>query len=178
MNVKDQNGVVKNKIIEFIKKQGQASPAQISFELQISQSMTQRHLLKLLKERKIIKKGMAPKVFYSDLMDEKNQIILNPKLDLYSIIKNVESTMEKYNVKKAELFGSVSRGDFTTKSDVDILVDFNQVPGGWTLMSMIYELESKLGKKVDLVTTGGLSPNFAPYIKNDLKTIYTDKVHI
>lgn len=58
------------------------------------------------------------------------------------------------------LFGSRVRGDFTDKSDFDILVQF-QPDSGISLFEfsrMQIDLEDVLGKKVDLVPKEGLKP--------------------
>lgn len=58
-----------------------------------------------------------------------------------------------YNVR---IFGSVARGEDDEKSDVDVLVDAGPrltpfFPGG-----LVVDLESLLGRRVDVVTEKGL----------------------
>ena len=71
----------------------------------------------------------------------------------YKIIK----ILSQHNIKKAGIFGSYVEGKQTKKSDIDILI---QPPKGMGLefFGVQIELESKLNKKVDLVTYNGLSP--------------------
>src|SRR3990167_8440293 len=57
----------------------------------------------------------------------------------------------KYHIKKIGLFGSIVRGDATSGSDVDILVEFEK-PIGLDFVSLADELEEILGVKIDLVT--------------------------
>lgn len=62
----------------------------------------------------------------------------------------------KHGARNIRIFGSVSRGEADSESDLDILVEF--LPGS-TLLSqsaMIRELESLLGIKVDVVSDQGL----------------------
>ncbi len=76
-------------------------------------------------------------------------------------------------VKKAYLFGSYARNEADSKSDIDILVelDFSKHIGlGFIQMQL--DLEELLHKKVDLVTTDGLSSHIAPFIHMDKLLIY------
>ena len=61
-------------------------------------------------------------------------------------------------VIKAYLFGSYSRGEADTNSDIDILVELDYSQGiGWNYFSMKEDLEEKLNKRVDIVSSKGLS---------------------
>ena len=64
----------------------------------------------------------------------------------------------RWNVTELALFGSVLREDFGPESDVDVLVTFapHARVGLITLGKMEIELAQLLGRKVDLVTKGGL----------------------
>jgi len=73
----------------------------------------------------------------------------------------------KYHIKNIGLFGSIVRGDTTSKSDVDILVEFEK-PIGLDFVSLADELEEILGVKVDLVTPNAIKPRMFKYIKQDL----------
>ena len=79
-------------------------------------------------------------------------------------------------VLKAWLFGSYARGEETSKSDVDILVVFDQKTGkGVSLLkhiSIANGLEDLLGKKVDLITEGTLLPFALETAENDKTLIY------
>ncbi len=69
---------------------------------------------------------------------------------------------------RAELFGSVARGEATDKSDVDILVE---LPKSQSLLDVIHlknELEDALGAKVDLVEYDAIKPILRPYIMQNL----------
>ena len=79
-------------------------------------------------------------------------------------------------VLKAWLFGSYARGEETSKSDVDILVVFDQKTGnGVSLLkhiSIANGLEDLLGKKVDLITDGTLLPFAIETAERDKTLIY------
>ncbi len=64
-------------------------------------------------------------------------------------------------IRRLALFGSVLRDDFTPRSDVDVLVEFE--PGtrvGLRFFTLEEELSKLLGRKVDLNTPGFLSKYF------------------
>lgn len=54
---------------------------------------------------------------------------------------------QKYHVQTIGLFGSLVRDDFTSASDVDILVDFDR-PIGIEFVDMAEYIEHRLGRKV------------------------------
>ena len=76
-------------------------------------------------------------------------------------------------VIKAYLFGSYSRGEAIEDSDIDILVelDYSQQIS-WSYFSMKDDLEDQLKKKVDIVSSRGLSKHIAPIINREKQLIY------
>lgn len=65
--------------------------------------------------------------------------------------KHKKDLYEQYKVKEIGIFGSYVRGEQNKRSDVDILVDFDEVPDLLTFMGLAGYLEDILHKKVDLV---------------------------
>jgi predicted nucleotidyltransferase len=68
-------------------------------------------------------------------------------------------------VARLALFGSVLRGEARLDSDIDLLAQF--APGAKTFnrfLALAELLEERLGRRVDLVTTEGLSPFLGPHI--------------
>jgi predicted nucleotidyltransferase len=62
-----------------------------------------------------------------------------------------------HGMANLRVFGSVSRGDARPDSDIDLLVD---VEGGRSLLDLVgfaQEAELLLGRKVDVVSSGGVS---------------------
>lgn len=88
--------------------------------------------------------------------------IFQPKAD-YNI-KRILSQLnpelaEKFFVNTIGLFGSIVRDDFTVSSDIDIIVDFSK-PIGIEFIDIANYIESKPGKKVDLVSRNGIKPKY------------------
>lgn len=68
------------------------------------------------------------------------------------------------------LFGSVTREDFGPESDVDILVEFDGTVGS-RFIDLALELESLLGRKVDLVSRKGIRDKYFQEIAQDLQYV-------
>jgi predicted nucleotidyltransferase len=76
-------------------------------------------------------------------------------------------------VIKAYLFGSYSRNDAEDSSDVDILVDLDYSRHiGLGFVQMQDDLQQKLQKKVDLVSSNAISKHLRPFIEQDRVLIY------
>lgn len=76
-------------------------------------------------------------------------------------------------VLRAYLFGSFARGQAGESSDVDILVELDYSRHvGLGFVGMKLDLESRLHKKIDLVSSGAISRHILPFIEADKKLIY------
>lgn len=76
-------------------------------------------------------------------------------------------------VIRAWVFGSQADGSATEDSDVDILVELDHSrPIGLHYVQMWMDLQQLLGKKVDLVSTGGVSPHIKPFIDAQKVLLY------
>ena len=76
-------------------------------------------------------------------------------------------------VLRAWLFGSQADGTATDNSDVDILLEFDHTqPIGLQYVQIWIDLQEIIGKKVDLVTTGGISPHIKPFIDAQKILVY------
>jgi len=74
---------------------------------------------------------------------------------------------QKYFVNSIGLFGSIVRDDFTAQSDIDIIVDFSR-PVGIEFIDLANYIESKLSKKVDLVSKKGVKPKYYHQIESEI----------
>lgn len=57
------------------------------------------------------------------------------------------------------VFGSVARGEETTTSDIDLLVDLAEGVGLFAVLEMQSAAEATLGRPVDIVPASGLKPD-------------------
>ena len=83
---------------------------------------------------------------------------------------NKQFLFEKYPLKSLALFESYSRGDYTTESDVDIMVDFSK-PIGIKFLDLCYDIEALIKKEVDLVSRKAIKPKQYLFIQQDLKYV-------
>ncbi len=64
--------------------------------------------------------------------------------------KEIARLRRKYGVRSLRVFGSVARGEAGRDSDVDLLVEYRRVTGLATQFDFRRQLESVLGRKVEL----------------------------
>lgn len=74
----------------------------------------------------------------------------------------------RFGVKSLELFGSVARDQAHEKSDVDILVEFEETPTFAQYMDLKFLLEDTLGRKVDLVQKEMLHPSLRKNVESEV----------
>ena len=88
-------------------------------------------------------------------------------------ILTIRNYFQKQPVLKAFLFGSFSRGEAQSDSDIDILVELDYSKHiGLSFVKMKLDLEDQLKKKVDLVSSNAVSKHILPFINSDKKLIY------
>lgn len=94
---------------------------------------------------------------------------------IYSIdeIRSITAPIAaSYGVKALSLFGSYARGEATDGSDVDLLLDWTGISGGWTVGGLYIDLQQALGKELDMVTTTGAEEDFLSRIRKDQILLY------
>lgn len=79
--------------------------------------------------------------------------------------------VERYKVETIAIFGSYSRGEQTSKSDLDVVVSFSERIGVYRFIEVEEFLEEKLGVKVDLVQKGALLPMIKDQILDETVNI-------
>jgi len=80
---------------------------------------------------------------------------------------------KKNHIRMLALFGSVLRDDFTSESDIDVLVEFETgFTPGWGFIRMERELSEILGHRVDLNTIGFLSPYIVDDVIKEAEVMY------
>ena len=78
---------------------------------------------------------------------------------------------KNYKVKEIGIFGSYIRGDQKEKSDLDVLVDFDETIGLFRFVALERYLSRLLGVKVDLVMKSALKPRIGKRILNEVRYI-------
>jgi predicted nucleotidyltransferase len=81
--------------------------------------------------------------------------------------REILSVADRHGARNLRVFGSVARGDDHPESDIDLLID---VERGRSLLDVIgfeQELGQLLGRRVDVLTVGGLSPHLQQRILDE-----------
>ena len=76
-----------------------------------------------------------------------------------------------HKIKKIKVFGSVVRGDETSDSDIDFLVDRKHGCSLFDLIALKEELENLLGRKVDVVSEKSIHWTLKDKILNEAREI-------
>ena len=82
--------------------------------------------------------------------------------------KHKEELYKKYKVKEIGIFGSFIRGEQRKRSDIDILVEFEEVPDLLKFIEIERYLTRILKKKVDLVRKEGIRPELKDIILEEV----------
>ena len=89
--------------------------------------------------------------------------------DIKTCLIKEKSTLSKYHIKSIGVFGSFVRGEQRSKSDIDILVDFeNDDMDLFTFIELKNYLSKRLGRKVDLVMKDSLKPHIGKRIMDEV----------
>lgn len=82
--------------------------------------------------------------------------------------KHIPILYSQYGVRHLFLFGSTARDKASAKSDVDVLVEFNNSPTFDGFMNLKFFLEDTLHTQVDLVTKDSLRPQLKTIIEKEI----------
>ncbi len=84
------------------------------------------------------------------------------------LIEHKPMLQEVYKIKTIGLFGSYLHQEQTENSDLDILVEFSEVPSLLKFINLENYLTDNLGIKVDLVHKSGLKPRLGQRILEEV----------
>jgi predicted nucleotidyltransferase len=96
------------------------------------------------------------------------------KANLNIPTEKVAEFCKRNRIRKLSIFGSALRGDFSSDSDIDVLVEFepDACVGLIRLSGMEIELSEILGRKVDLNTPGFISKYFRDKVLSEAVVHY------
>ena len=85
-------------------------------------------------------------------------------------LKQHKRDLYHLGVREIGLFGSYIRDEQTSKSDIDILVDFEPEQENFDNFMAVYDLLERLfsNKDVQVVTKNGMSPHIGPKILKEV----------
>lgn len=93
------------------------------------------------------------------------------KEDIKKILIKNKEILKKYKVNRIGVFGSVVRGKTKKGSDVDLLVEFEDMIDLFDFVHLNDEVQQILKRKVDLVTPDTIKPYIKPKIMKEVEWI-------
>ena len=87
--------------------------------------------------------------------------------------KRLREGCKRYGIIRLEVFGSSARGTAGPDSDIDLL--YTLAPGarlGWEIEDLALELESVLGRPVDLVSRRSMNPRIREQVLQEARPLY------
>ena len=88
--------------------------------------------------------------------------------DVLAILARHREELQASGVKSLAVFGSLSRGEATAESDIDLLVEFSRPVGLLAFIRLRRRLTEILGRRVDLVTPKALRPAWRERILSEI----------
>ena len=96
--------------------------------------------------------------------------MIERKKDLFTLLAKHQEQLKQFGVKRWGVFGSFARDQQNARSDVDILVEFEQGKKSFdNFMHLAFFLEEQVGRRVELVTPESLSPHIGPHILREVE---------
>lgn len=77
----------------------------------------------------------------------------------------------RHGVTRVRVFGSIARGDATPVSDIDLLVDLGPSLSPWFPAGLVLDLETLLGRNVEVVTERALRPEIREPVLHDAQSL-------
>jgi predicted nucleotidyltransferase len=85
----------------------------------------------------------------------------------------IAACCRRHGVRRLAVFGSAIRHDFTERSDIDLLVEYEpDARAGLSFFALQDELTAIIGRKVDLHTPGFLDQYYRDQVLQEAETIY------
>jgi predicted nucleotidyltransferase len=91
--------------------------------------------------------------------------------DLQAQRERILAVAARHGASDVRVFGSIARGEGGPDSDVDVLVTLDPGRTLLDLGGLQFELESLLGRRVDVVTDGGISGELAMHVRREARQL-------
>ena len=95
---------------------------------------------------------------------------MTTKENILSILKTHKYELSKFGLSNIGLFGSYLHNKQTSKSDIDLLIDFEPDKENFDNYMAVYDIFENLFKneRIEIVTKNGLSKHIGPKILNEV----------
>lgn len=96
---------------------------------------------------------------------------MTTRKDILKKLKSNKLKLSNLGIRKVALFGSYSRDEQSSESDIDLLVDFEPERENFDNFMAVYDLFENLFKneRIEVVTINGLSPYIGPKILSEVQ---------
>jgi predicted nucleotidyltransferase len=98
----------------------------------------------------------------------KRQKKLLKKDEILDAIRKHKGILLKYKVREIGLFGSFVRDEQENRSDIDLIVDFEE-PSIENFIGLSSFLENLFGKKIEILTPAGVESIRINHVKEEIK---------
>jgi predicted nucleotidyltransferase len=78
---------------------------------------------------------------------------------------------QEMGITRLRVFGSVAYGTARPDSDVDLIADFDELPG-WEFFTMGDDIGNMLGRKVDLFTENSIDRYIRPRVLKEARDVF------
>lgn len=96
---------------------------------------------------------------------------LNKEVILQTLASH-KKELSEFGVEKIGLFGSFVSDEFSSDSDIDLLVDIRKEKKTFkNFMALSFFLEDLFDRKVEVITRESLSPYIGPHILNSVEYV-------
>lgn len=92
---------------------------------------------------------------------------MNKKLIINKLKEEINFLSSNYSVKSIGLYGSYVRNENSKNSDIDLLIDFSNMPDIFQFVELSNYLSKKLNRKIDLVTVDSVRPEIKTQVFNE-----------
>jgi predicted nucleotidyltransferase len=98
---------------------------------------------------------------------------MTTKDNILKTLKSNKLKLTKFGISSVGLFGSYIRGEQSSESDIDLLIDFELEKENFDNFMAVCDLFEKIFKneKIEVVTKNGLSPYIGPKILNEVQYV-------
>jgi predicted nucleotidyltransferase len=93
------------------------------------------------------------------------------KEDIKKILIKNKRILKKYKVNRIGIFGSFATGKTKKKSDVDLLVEFDEMIDLFDFVHLNDAIQQILKNRVDLVTPDTIKPYIKPEILKEVEWV-------
>ena len=85
--------------------------------------------------------------------------------------KEIVQIARSHGATNIRVFGSLARGEADDDSDIDFLVDLDKGRSLFDLGGLLMDLQTLLGRRVDVVTENGLRPRIRERVLREARAI-------